>query len=476
MFDAFVTKFNSNGTALVYSTRLGGSGQDFGFAIAVDGAGSAVVGGKTNSVNFPTKNAFQSSFGGAIDGFVTKLTVTGSQLIYSTYLGGSGQDAVMGLSAQSECVVTGFTGSGDFPTVNPLATNSGSLLQPFVPKFAGGGGRAIYSTYRPNLGSDSSGAGVALDTNGEAFVIYRGGLVEKISSPGDRIILSIDPRSLDPLYVGNVTPIHGLVGFELDFPSPPIALDSRKQLYIGSTTGKALVDKISPADPPSVLQIAPTSGPSLGGTPITISGSGSPAFQQGVTVVLGGAAATVNSVSASSISATTTAHLAGTVDVVVNNPDGGVGVLPNAYTYVCSAGAPTATVSGSATINLGDSTNISADLTGTPPWNLVWSDGLNQSGITSTPVTRTVSPTSTTTYTVITVTDANCAGTASGSAVVEVIVPIVPIVLGPSSLTKAPGDDRTVVISLPAAASANTSAAEGARPLRHPACCANLSA
>ena len=89
--DAFVTKLNAAGSALVYSTYLGGSGDDDGNGIAVDSSGNAYVTGYTDSTNFPTANAFQAAFGGGSgDAFVTKLNAAGSALVYSTYLGGSG--------------------------------------------------------------------------------------------------------------------------------------------------------------------------------------------------------------------------------------------------------------------------------------------------------------------------------------------------------------------------------------------------
>jgi hypothetical protein len=89
--DAFVLKLDPNGS-LVYATYLGGSGTDRGFGIAVDSAGNAYVTGRTQSPNFPTVNPLQRSLGGIEDAFVVKLNASGSALLYATYLGGSGQD------------------------------------------------------------------------------------------------------------------------------------------------------------------------------------------------------------------------------------------------------------------------------------------------------------------------------------------------------------------------------------------------
>src|SRR5262249_37756787 len=116
--DAFVTKLNPTGSALVYSTYLGGSGADGGRGIAVDGSGNAYVTGFTRSSNFPTTGAAFQPFGGDLDAFVTMLNASGSALIYSTYLGGSRSDGGRGraLDGSDNAYITGFTASSDFPT------------------------------------------------------------------------------------------------------------------------------------------------------------------------------------------------------------------------------------------------------------------------------------------------------------------------------------------------------------------------
>lgn len=144
IYNVFVTKLNSAGSALVYSTYLGGSGTDYGSSIQVDSSGEAYVAGYTKgSSNFPTKNPIQAKSGGARDGFITKFTAAGSALAYSTYFGGSGDDIIGGvvnevnvggkkivigylspgnglaLDGSGNAYVTGFTGSSNFPTKNP---------------------------------------------------------------------------------------------------------------------------------------------------------------------------------------------------------------------------------------------------------------------------------------------------------------------------------------------------------------------
>jgi cell division septation protein DedD len=131
-YDAFVTKLNAKGSALVYSTYLGGSaGVDRGWAIALDDAGNACVTGDTGSNDFPIRNAIQATFGGGpTDVFVTKLNATGSGLVYSTFLGGNLIDEGRGIACKgSDVFVTGDTASANFPTSNPLQVNNGGGLQ-----------------------------------------------------------------------------------------------------------------------------------------------------------------------------------------------------------------------------------------------------------------------------------------------------------------------------------------------------------
>ncbi len=128
-YDAFVTKLNSKGSALVYSTYLGGTaGVDRGWAIALDAANNAYITGDTASSNFPVANAIQAAFGGGpTDVFVTKLNPSGSALVYSTFLGGNLSDEGRGIASNgsSDVFVTGDTSSANFPTSNPLQGSNG---------------------------------------------------------------------------------------------------------------------------------------------------------------------------------------------------------------------------------------------------------------------------------------------------------------------------------------------------------------
>jgi hypothetical protein len=117
--DAFVSKLNAAGSALLHSTYLGGSEIDEAYGLAVDASGNVYITGLTYSSNFATTaGAFQTTFGGYLDAFVSKLNAPGSALAYSSYLGGSGPDYGSGiaLDASGSAYVVGYTASSDFPT------------------------------------------------------------------------------------------------------------------------------------------------------------------------------------------------------------------------------------------------------------------------------------------------------------------------------------------------------------------------
>ena len=136
--DVFVTKLNPAGSALVYSTFLGGSSRDFGFGIAVDTSGSAYVTGNSFSSNFPTTiGAFDTTHNGNFDVFVAKLNPSGSALVYSTFVGGDSLDEGhdIALDASGNAYVTGPTFSSDFPTtVGAFDTTFNGEVDAFVTK------------------------------------------------------------------------------------------------------------------------------------------------------------------------------------------------------------------------------------------------------------------------------------------------------------------------------------------------------
>lgn len=178
--DVFVTKLSASGAALEYSTFLGGSKEEGNSwfyivpsGIAVDAAGSAYVAGRSASPDFPTTaGAFDPTYHGTVDAFVTKLDPAGGSLVYSTFLGGASSDgaSAIAIDAAGNAYVTGFTESGDFP-VTRGAVNSTIVgwWDVFVAKIDPSGGALLHSTLLGSTGSDYGG-GIAVDGEGRAYV------------------------------------------------------------------------------------------------------------------------------------------------------------------------------------------------------------------------------------------------------------------------------------------------------------------
>ncbi len=272
----FVCKFNPKGTGLDYVTYLGGDGYSEGIRIAIDARGNAYVVGATYCTNFPTRNAFQPTYGGGpMDCFAAKLLPDGS-LEYSTYLGGSGQDDNMPAIAVDEAgsaYVVGSTFSTNFPTT-PLAfrTNLVGEVNSFVTKLTPNGTGLVYSTY---LGGnlDDYGYGIAVDSNGNAYVCGNtsstnfpvvnafqpslrstgigNAFVAKLNSTGSALLFStyfggsgndgasaISVDSFGNVYIAGTT----------DSPDFPLKNPLQPSLYGGSNSGfnDAFVAKLDP--------------------------------------------------------------------------------------------------------------------------------------------------------------------------------------------------------------------------------------
>jgi chitodextrinase len=172
LHDGFVAELNATGTALIYSTYLGGSKDDQVTGIALDGANNAYVTGITDSSNFhTTTGAFQTSLPGVQNGFVSEIKADGSALLYSTFLGGSGTDDAHAIAVDSagEAYVTGSTNSSNFPVVNAAQANLAGATDVFVTKLNASGSGLLFSTFLGGT-QDESGTGIALDSFNDAYV------------------------------------------------------------------------------------------------------------------------------------------------------------------------------------------------------------------------------------------------------------------------------------------------------------------
>ena len=151
--DAFAVKLNAIGNLLVYSTYLGGSGYDAATAIAVDAAGNAYIAGDTQSTDFPRLNPVQSVFGGKTDAFVTRLTPAGT-ISFSTYLGGINDEHAGGVAvdASANIYLAGGTVSVNFPVAAPLQAVNGGSQDAFVTKISTSPAALVYSTYLGGTG------------------------------------------------------------------------------------------------------------------------------------------------------------------------------------------------------------------------------------------------------------------------------------------------------------------------------------
>jgi hypothetical protein len=248
--DAFAAKLDPSGSTLVYSTYLGGARDDYGLAIAIDGAGNAYIAGATSSVDFPTYNPLQAEGTCTTylcsDAFLAKLDASGA-IAYSTYLGGTGYDQANGVAADVEgnAYVAGATGSCDFPVVNAIQTSAGdghcedAFLAKVSPK-----GQLIYSTYLGGDGYDHADA-ITIDADGNAYVTGGSASTDfPTKNP-------LQEPALDTAFITKLDPTGSAVAFSSYFGMTveerstagfAIALDAAGSLYIGGARGGGAVD------------------------------------------------------------------------------------------------------------------------------------------------------------------------------------------------------------------------------------------
>ncbi len=358
VFNSFITKFNSTGSALIYSTYLGGSQAEQGTRITVDSSNQAYAIGATLSTDFPvTPGAFQTSKPGATNGYVTKLNATGTALIYSTYLGGNNLDGPSGIAVDStgNAHIVGFTDSTNFPTTpGAFQTSFLGTRDAFALKLNATGTGLIYSTL---LGGSttSQATSLVLEPSGSIYLVgitaspdfpttpdafqstLAGGIdviLSQLNAEGSALLYSTYMGgSADDLGLGIA--LDGMGGLYIagasassNFPTTP---DSFQPTLAGSNS--AFIAKFRLAAPivPIVTAISPNSGSESGGTVVTITGS---SFTGTSEVFFGSTAAIFEIISDTKIRAIAPPGM-GTVQVVITGPTGTSETTPaSAFTYL----------------------------------------------------------------------------------------------------------------------------------------------
>ena len=257
--DAFLAKINAAGSALLYSTYLGGSGTDRGSGIAIDSSGNAYIAGFASSNDFPTENAFQNSFGGSFDAFVAKFDTNSSginSLVFCSYLGGTGDDKAYGLaldSTASNLYIAGQTSSNNFPLLNPAQPSFGGSFDGFIGKISTSGSK-IYATYVGGSGDDRI-TGVAVNPTGAAYVM---GFTSSANFPTVTPLQLSNAGGFD-LFLAKLNPAGSAFQYSTYLggsgnesntstgtSTNPIALDSSSDVYITGFTSSANFPTVTP--------------------------------------------------------------------------------------------------------------------------------------------------------------------------------------------------------------------------------------
>lgn len=239
--DIFVTKLSPDGSRILYSTFIGGSGDDVGYAIAVDSAGNAFITGDTSSKDFPVKNPQQKNMAGMFDAIAFKLSPNGSEILYSTYLGGSQGDRgdAIAIDAAGNAYITGYTYSTDFPVAHPIQTAfTDGNVHCFVTKLDATGSTLAYSTYLGG-GDDrpDQATGIAVDSGGNAYVTgYTNSVkfpsvnsIQKFVGPTDVFVTKINAAGTEFVYSTHI-------GGNADDEGMAIAVDASGSAYVTGET------------------------------------------------------------------------------------------------------------------------------------------------------------------------------------------------------------------------------------------------
>ncbi len=275
-YDAFVMKLDPSGTRIVYSTYLGGSGADLGQGIAVDSLGRAYVTGLTSSFDFPLAKALQPHPGGYLDASLSALDPSGSQLLWSTYLGGADDDrpSSVALDPAGNVHLAGWTLSTDFPLFHAsqphFSGNPGaSLGDAFVTKVKSDGSALIYSTY---LGGDANANAVAAGLTGDTYVAGSTGSKDFPVVNAVQSALAGTQSAFVAMWNGQTGALQlaSYLGGSASDSANAIAADSSGNAYIAGVTRSPDFPQIYPfqsyyggAGDAFLAKIAPTSGPSI---------------------------------------------------------------------------------------------------------------------------------------------------------------------------------------------------------------------
>jgi Beta-propeller repeat len=243
--DAFVAKLNPNlsgSASLVYSTFLGGSDDETSRGIAVDAAGDAFVIGTTRSTNFPTKNAYQGYQGGK-DVFVSELNPSGTKLLYSTYLGGSGDDIGQGIAVDTagNAYITGYTYKSGFPTTAGAyqTSGTGAFVSKINPSLSGTASLVYSTLLNGSDGRATFGHSVAVDGSGEAVVV---GMTASAAFPTTTGAYQFAPGGNLDAFVTKLNPTGTGLAFSTylggagDDRADAIALDTSGNIYVTGNT------------------------------------------------------------------------------------------------------------------------------------------------------------------------------------------------------------------------------------------------
>jgi hypothetical protein len=238
--DAFIIKLNPAGSAAIYASYLGGRSDDWANSLAVDEAGNAYVAGSTLSGDFPLIHPIQGKIGGGEDAFVAKISPAGDHLVYSTYVGGSGEDEAHGIAVDTvgNAYLTGSTTSVDFPVTpgvfQPVIgkQDDPNVSDAFVSKINPQGNGLVYSSY---LGGNyyDFGKAIAVDKSGNAYV------TGSTASSDFPLVRSLKSSILiNDIFVSRVSPTGSsltfstyLGGSSFDFAGA-IALDPLRNIYL----------------------------------------------------------------------------------------------------------------------------------------------------------------------------------------------------------------------------------------------------